>query len=49
MTELPRLRPDPPPAIAPRDEVLDMCRLFQWQLPGRVVNVAYFRRQLREA
>ena len=34
-------------ADASRDEVLEMCRLFQWLLPGPVVNVAYFRHQLR--
>ncbi|MCH7796799.1 MAG: hypothetical protein IH900_16890, partial [Proteobacteria bacterium] len=28
-------------------EVLAMCRLFQWLLPGLVTNVAYFRHQLR--
>ncbi|MFQ5775559.1 MAG: hypothetical protein ACE5GS_13645 [Kiloniellaceae bacterium] len=28
-------------------EVLEVCRLFQWLLPGLVANVAYFRRQLR--
>ena len=31
------------------EEVRAMCRLFQWLLPGLVVNVAYFRHQLREA
>jgi len=36
-------------ADAPLEEVLAMCRLFQWLLPGLVVNVAYFRQQLREA
>ncbi len=36
-------------ADAPLEEVLAMCRLFQWLLPGLVVNVAYFRHQLREA
>ena len=35
-------------ADAARAEVLEMCRLFQWLLPGLVVNVAYFRRQLLE-
>jgi hypothetical protein len=30
------------------EEVRAMCRLFQWLLPGLVVNVAYFRQQLRE-
>ena len=28
------------------DAVLDVCRLFQWLLPGLVTNVAYFRKQL---
>lgn len=28
------------------DEVLQMSRLFQWLLPGLVINVAYFRHQL---
>lgn len=27
-------------------EVLQVCRLFQWLLPGLVTNVAFFRRQL---
>jgi hypothetical protein len=31
---------------APFDEVRDVCRLFQWLLPGLVVNVAYLRAQL---
>lgn len=31
---------------APLDAVIDMARLFQWLLPGLVVNVAYFRAQL---
>lgn len=31
---------------APLEEVLAMARLFQWLLPGLVINVAYFRRQL---
>ncbi len=35
-------------ADASHGEVLEMCRLFQWLLPGLVVNVAYFRQQLRE-
>ena len=30
-------------------EVLQMCRLFQWLLPGLVTNVAFFRRQLERA
>ncbi|MHA1151593.1 MAG: halocarboxylic acid dehydrogenase DehI family protein [Alphaproteobacteria bacterium] len=34
-------------ADASRDQVLEMCRLFQWLLPGLVVNVAYFRQQLQ--
>jgi hypothetical protein len=36
-------------ADAPLEEVLAMCRLFQWLLPGLVVNVAFFREQLQEA
>jgi len=28
------------------DEILNVCRLFQWLLPGLVTNVAYFRKQL---
>ena len=28
------------------DEVVQVCRLFQWLLPGLIVNVAYFRHQL---
>lgn len=28
------------------DEVLSVCRLFQWLLPGLVTNVAYLRRQI---
>ncbi len=27
-------------------EVIEMCRLFQWLLPGLITNVAYFRHQL---
>lgn len=30
-------------------EVLQMCRLFQWLLPGLVTNVAFFRRQLERS
>ena len=33
---------------APLDEVINMCRLFQWLLPGLVTNVAYLRAQLAE-
>lgn len=37
-------------AAAARDasieEVLNVCRLFQWLLSGLVTNVAYFREQL---
>lgn len=33
-------------ADASLSEVLEMCRLFQWLLPGLIVNVAYFRHQL---
>lgn len=28
------------------EEILAVCRLFQWLLPGLVVNVAFFRHQL---
>lgn len=28
------------------EEVLQVCRLFQWLLPGLITNVAYFRYQL---
>ena len=31
---------------APLDEIIAMCRLFQWLLPGLVTNVAYLRAQL---
>lgn len=31
---------------APFEEVRDVCRLFQWLLPGLVTNVAYLRAQL---
>ena len=31
---------------APLTEVVEMSRLFQWLLPGLVINVAYFRHQL---
>jgi hypothetical protein len=30
---------------APFEEIRDMCRLFQWLLPGLVTNVAYLRAQ----
>ncbi|MEX2239828.1 MAG: hypothetical protein WD775_03940 [Burkholderiales bacterium] len=30
-------------------EVLQMCRLFQWLLPGLVTNVAFLRRQLEHS
>lgn len=33
-------------ADASFEEVREMCRLFQWLLPGLILNVAYFRRQL---
>lgn len=29
------------------EEIRDVCRLFQWLLPGLVTNVAYLRAQLR--
>lgn len=35
-------------ADASLEEVLAVVRLFQWLLPGLVVNVAYFRHQLQE-
>jgi hypothetical protein len=28
------------------DEVVQVCRLFQWLLPGLITNVVYFRHQL---
>jgi hypothetical protein len=28
------------------DEVIQVCQLFQWLLPGLITNVAYFRHQL---
>ena len=28
------------------DQVIQVCRLFQWLIPGLIVNVAYFRHQL---
>ena len=31
---------------APLEEVRDVVRLFQWLLPGLIVNVAFFRAQL---
>ena len=34
-------------ADAPLGEIRDVCRLFQYLLPGLTVNVAHFRRQLR--
>jgi hypothetical protein len=34
---------------ATAEEVLQMCRLFQWLLPGLVTNVAFFRSQLGSA
>ena len=33
-------------ADAGLDEVIQVCRLFQWLLPGLILNVAYFRHQL---
>ena len=36
-------------ADAPLGEILAMCRLFQWLLPGLVTNVAFFRQQLQAA
>ena len=29
-------------------EVLEVCRLFQWLLPGLITNVAFFSHQLEE-
>lgn len=34
---------------APLDDVRDVCRLFQWLLPGLIANVAYLRAQLSES
>jgi len=31
---------------APLEEIIAMCQLFQWLLPGLVTNVAYLRAQL---
>lgn len=31
---------------APLGEILNVARLFQWLLPGLVINIAYFRAQL---
>ncbi len=28
------------------DEIIQVCRLFQWLIPGLITNVAYFRHQL---
>jgi hypothetical protein len=33
-------------ADASLDDVIQVCRLFQWLLPGLITNVAYFRHQL---
>ncbi len=33
-------------ADASLSEVVEMCRLFQWLLPGLITNVASFRHQL---
>jgi len=33
-------------ADASLDEITQVCRLFQWLIPGLIVNVAYFRHQL---
>ncbi len=35
-------------AHAPPGEILHMVRLFQWLLPGLILNIAYFREQLRD-
>ncbi len=42
----PQPRSNPTPADASLEEVTQVCRLFQWLLPGPIVNVAYFRHQL---
>ncbi len=31
------------------EEVVQVCRLFQWLIPGLITNVAYFRHQLEDA
>jgi len=31
---------------APLEEIRDVCRLFQWLLPGLITNIAYLRAQL---
>ncbi len=31
------------------EEVVQVCRLFQWLIPGLITNVAYFRHQLEAA
>jgi hypothetical protein len=36
-------------ADADLDEIIQVCRLFQWLIPGLIVNVAYFRHQLDAA
>ena len=33
-------------ADASLEEVLQVCRLFQWLIPGLITNVAYLRHQL---
>ena len=33
-------------ADADLDEIIQVCRLFQWLIPGLITNVAYFRHQL---
>jgi len=33
-------------ADAGLEEVIQVCRLFQWLLPGLITNIAYFRHQL---
>ena len=33
-------------ADADLNEIIQVCRLFQWLIPGLIVNVAYFRHQL---
>lgn len=31
------------------EEIRDVCRLFQWLLPGLITNIAYLRAQLQDA
>lgn len=36
-------------ADAPLAEVIEVCRLFQWLLPGLITNVAFLRQQLLDS